>query len=330
MLSVKPRLLLTAGEPGGIGPDICLALAHEQPLAAIAVVADPAVMSDRARQLGMATPDWPVCSWERPFGDEHAPGIALLPIDFPAPVVTGRTDPRNVGCLLDGLARAADLVLAGEADALVTAPVQKSVIIEAGVAFSGHTEFLAELAGAPQPVMLLVAGALRVALATTHLPLRNVPDAITTDGLTRTLAILHADLESRYGLANPRIAVCGLNPHAGEGGHLGTEDDTVIAPAITRAQRDGLDVFGPVPADTAFTPVVGHVDAVLAMYHDQGLPVIKHAGFGNAVNVTLGLPMIRTSVDHGTALAIAGSGDADPQSLLAAIAEAQKLVRHDA
>ena len=216
MLSVKPRLLLTAGEPGGIGPDICLALAHEQPLAAIAIVADPAVLSDRARQLGLATPDWPVGSWERPFGDEHAPGIALLPIEFPAPVVAGNTDPRNVACLLDGLARAANLVLAGEADALVTAPVQKSVIIEAGVAFSGHTEFLAELAGAPQPVMLLVAGALRVALATTHLPLRQVPDAITTDRLTRTLTILHADLISRYGLANPRIAVCGLNPHAGE------------------------------------------------------------------------------------------------------------------
>ena len=328
MLTVQPRLVVTAGEPAGIGPDICLAIAQQPPPAAIAIVADQAALAARARALGLPAPDWPVRSWERPFGDTEAPGVSLLPLSYPAPVVPGHLEPANANELVDGLARAARLVLNDEADALVTAPVQKSTIIDAGIAFSGHTEFLAELSGSKQPVMLLVAGALRVALATTHMPLRDVPDAITPDRLTAVLTVLNADLAQRYALERPRIAVCGLNPHAGEGGHLGHEDSAIIAPAIAAAQRSGMDVFGPVPADTAFTAAVGQVDAVLAMYHDQGLPVIKHSGFGGAVNVTLGLPMIRTSVDHGTALALAGSGDADAASLLAAVNEALRLIHH--
>ena len=328
MLTVQPRLLLTAGEPAGIGPDICLAVAQQPPAAALAIVADPAVLAERARQLNIAVPQWPERAWDEPFRDTEQPGVSLLPLSFPAPVVPGEPDPANAACLLDGLTRAAELVMNGAADALVTAPVQKSVIIDAGIGFSGHTEFLADLCGASQPVMLLVSGALRVALATTHLPLRAVPDAITEARLCNVLNVLNTDLSQRYGLTRPRIAVCGLNPHAGEGGHLGHEDDAVIAPAIAAARDAGLDVFGPVPADTAFTPAVGHVDAILAMYHDQGLPVIKHAGFGSAVNVTLGLPIIRTSVDHGTALTLAGSGQADAASLAAAIDEALRLLRH--
>lgn len=214
-------------------------------------------------------------------------------------------------------------------DAMVTAPVQKSTIAASGVRFSGHTEYLAERCGTPRPVMMLVAGDLRVALATTHLPLRAVPDAITTGGLIEVLRIMHADLRDKFGLPAPRIAVCGLNPHAGEDGLLGHEDRQAIAPAIDAVRREGILAHGPVPADTAFTPrELARADAVLAMYHDQGLPVLKHAGFGHAVNVTLGLPVLRTSVDHGTALSLAGTGRADPGSLQAAVTLAARLVAH--
>ncbi|MFM7626303.1 MAG: 4-hydroxythreonine-4-phosphate dehydrogenase PdxA, partial [Gammaproteobacteria bacterium] len=223
---------------------------------------------------------------------------------------------------------ALDGVRAGRWDAMVTAPVQKSTIAASGVKFSGHTEHLAERCGTPLPVMMLVAGDLRVALATTHLPLRAVPDAITTGGLLAILRIMHADLRDKFALAAPRIAVCGLNPHAGEDGLLGHEDRAVIAPAIEAARAEGILAHGPVPADTAFTPrALEGADAVLAMYHDQGLPVLKHAGFGHAVNVTLGLPVVRTSVDHGTALTLAGTGRADPGSLRAAAMLAADLVR---
>jgi 4-hydroxythreonine-4-phosphate dehydrogenase len=209
---------------------------------------------------------------------------------------------------------------------MVTAPVQKSTIAASGVRFSGHTEYLAERCGVARPVMLLVAGDLRVALATTHLPLRAVPDALTTDGLVEVLRIMHADLRDKFALPAPRIAVCGLNPHAGEDGLLGHEDREVIAPAIATARQEGILAHGPVPADTAFTPrELARADAVLAMYHDQGLPVLKHAGFGHAVNITLGLPVLRTSVDHGTALSLAGTGRADPGSLQAAVTLAARL-----
>jgi 4-hydroxythreonine-4-phosphate dehydrogenase len=245
------------------------------------------------------------------FRIEHVP--------LAAPVATGKLDTRNARHVLTLLDRALAGCRSGEFDAMVTAPVQKSVINDAGIAFTGHTEYLADACGVPRPVMLLAAGSLRVALATTHLPLRAVGDAITAASLDEILDILQHDLSRHFGLSRPRIGVCGLNPHAGESGHLGTEDRDVIAPAIERARAAGMLVDGPLPADTVFVPrALSNYDVVLAMYHDQGLPVLKHAGFGHAVNVTLGLPIIRTSVDHGTALDLAGTGRADSGSLIAA------------
>jgi 4-hydroxythreonine-4-phosphate dehydrogenase len=238
----------------------------------------------------------------------------------------GRLDPANARYVLALLDRAIEGCRSGEFDAMVTAPVQKSVINDAGIAFTGHTEYLASRTGAELPVMMLVAGRLRVALATTHLPLRQVSDAIDSEGLARLIGVLDADLRRRFGFSRPRILVCGLNPHAGEGGHLGREEIDVIAPAIERARARGADVSGPIPADTAFTPhSLADADVVLAMYHDQGLPALKLAGFGSAVNVTLGLPIIRTSVDHGTALSLAGTGQAESGSLSAALEQAITL-----
>ena len=263
---------------------------------------------------------------------DYTPGsaseVGVLPViaqPLAAKAVCGQPDPRNAQSLLDGLRRGVDGCVSGEFGALVTAPLQKSSIIDAGIAFTGHTEFLAELTSAPLPVMLLASDDMRVALATTHLPLRDVPDAITIDGLMAVIDVLNRDLQLRFGIERPAIVVCGLNPHAGEGGHLGKEDAAVIEPAVAACRERGIDVRGPLPADTAFTPAAGPSDAILAMYHDQGLPVIKYAGFGNAVNVTLGLPIIRTSVDHGTALDLAGKGEADPGSLLAAVRLAATL-----
>lgn len=302
-------IVVTAGEPAGIGPDLCLALANEPVCEQLVIVADPEVLRIRALKLGIPFPT-------------H---LNLLPIDCPEPAVCGTPSVSNAAALLDGLRRAVDGCLQGQFAALVTAPMQKSIVNDAGIAFSGHTEFLAEACGVDTPVMLLVAGNLRVALATTHMPLREVPDFLSKDGIRNVIQILHADLQSRFGIASPEIVVCGLNPHAGESGHLGHEDELVIAPVVRELAASGMNVRGPLPADTAFTPAAGHKDAVVAMYHDQGLPVLKYAGFGNAVNVTLGLPMIRTSVDHGTALDIAGTGTADPGSLFAAIELAAML-----
>lgn len=242
------------------------------------------------------------------------------------PVVPGRPDPANSSYVLRLIDRAVDGALAGEFDALVTAPVAKGVINDAGITFSGHTEYLQQRTKAARAVMLLTTGQLRVALATTHLPLNAVAAAITIESLTEVATILAAELHSRFGISAPRIAVCGLNPHAGEGGHLGDEELRVIRPAVQRLQRAGIRASGPLPADTVFVPrVLAGFDAVLAMYHDQGLPVIKHAGFEDAVNVTLGLPIIRTSPDHGTAFDLAGSGRADPRSLIAAVELASRL-----
>jgi 4-hydroxythreonine-4-phosphate dehydrogenase len=258
-----------------------------------------------------------------PIGDQSLfPGMKVDHVPLVRPRVPGKLDPANSAYVLAVLDRAIDGCLRGEYQAMVTAPVQKSVINDAGIAFTGHTEYLAERAKAPHVVMMLVGGGLRVALATTHLPLADVPRAITRDSLGATLRVLHHDLQERFRIARPRILVAGLNPHSGESGHLGTEDRDVIAPAILQAQSEGLDVAGPIPADTLFVPErLKGVDAVLAMYHDQGLPVLKYASFGRGVNVTLGLPFVRTSVDHGTALDLAGTGRADPGSL----AEALKL-----
>jgi len=252
--------------------------------------------------------------------------LTVLHVPLAAAAVPGRLDVRNGAQVVALIDRAVDGCRSGEFAGMVTAPVQKSLVNDAGIAFTGHTEHIARRCGTPLPVMMLVAGGLRVALATTHLPLRAVADALSVDGLVQVLRIVDRDLRAHFGLARPRIAVCGLNPHAGESGHLGDEELRVIGPALAQSRAAGLDVTGPWPADTLFVPRhLQGVDAVLAMFHDQGLPVLKHAGFGEAVNVTLGLPIVRTSVDHGTALDLAGSGRADAGSLAAAIALAGVL-----
>ena len=295
----KP-LVVTAGEPAGVGPELCNALVGTRFENDIVVIGDRRQLDDR---------------------------LAIIDMPFPATVEPGSPATTNAPTLLDGLRHAAQGCLDGEFSGMVTAPVAKSVIADSGVAFTGHTEFLAEITGAALPVMMLVAGDLRVALATTHLPLSEVPAAVTPQVLESVVRVLHADLRRFFGIANPDIVVCGLNPHAGEEGLLGREEIDVIAPTLERLRADGLDLRGPLPADTAFTPACGCKDAVLAMYHDQGLPVLKYAGFGHAVNVTLGLPIVRTSVDHGTAFDIAGRGEADPGSLLAAVELALDMAR---
>ncbi len=291
-MTLSKPLVVTAGEPAGIGPELCNALADSRFCADIVVVGDRRQIDSR---------------------------LEVIDHPFPVEVAPGKPDPANADVLLAGLRHAAAGCMRGDYAAMVTAPLAKSVIADSGVAFTGHTEFLAEITGAELPVMMLVAGDLRVALATTHLPLRDVADALTPELLERVIRILHADLQGKFGIEQPDIVVCGLNPHAGEGGHLGNEENAFMAPLLERLRDAGLGVRGPLPADTAFTPAAGSKDAILAMYHDQGLPVLKFAGFGHAVNVTLGLPIIRTSVDHGTAFDIAGTGKADMGSLLAAV-----------
>ena len=320
------RIVLTAGEPAGIGPELCLQIAATKLPVEVVVVADPRVLHDRAKQVGLPVQieEWSTATKRRAATRQDH--LAVLPIEFPRPDCCGRPDPGNAQVLLAGLAQAAERTLSGEFDALVTGPVQKSTINAAGIPFSGHTEFLADILGADLPVMMLTAGTLRVALATTHLPLARVAAAIDSDNLKQVIRILNRSLIDRYRIGEPSIVVCGLNPHAGEDGHLGDEEKTIIEPALAELRREGIKITGPLPADTAFTPAAGPADVVLAMYHDQGLPVIKYAGFGRAVNVTLGLPIVRTSVDHGTALDLAGSGQADPGSLLAAIHEAHTLL----
>jgi 4-hydroxythreonine-4-phosphate dehydrogenase len=314
-----PRILITPGEPAGIGPDLVLRLAQEPWNAELVAVCDPQLMRTRALQLGLATA-FEDADLDAP-PEAHEPGfLNILPVSTAVPAEAGRLDPANAPYVLDTLRRAVSECRAGRAHAMVTGPVQKSVINDAGHSFSGHTEFLADLTRTRTPVMMLVADRLRVALVTTHLPLRSVPAAITKRRLTSTLRVLERDLREKFGCARPRILVCGLNPHAGESGHLGREEIDVIEPVLADLRDDGLDLVGPLPADTLFVPArLADADAVLAMYHDQGLPVLKHAGFGEAVNVTLGLPIIRTSVDHGTALDLAGTGKADEGSLQAAV-----------
>jgi 4-hydroxythreonine-4-phosphate dehydrogenase len=292
-------IALTSGEPAGIGPELCVALSKEHFAARLVAIGDRSLLKNL----------------------EHVEHVALE-----RPVVPGKLEPANARYVLRILERAVQGCLAGEFDAMVTAPVQKSVINDAGVAFSGHTEFLAQRAGAAQVVMMLVGGGLRVALATTHLPLSAVPGAITKDSLLRVLNVVNHDLKTKFRIARPRILVAGLNPHSGESGHLGREDIEVIAPAIAAAAAQGIDATGPIPADTLFVPQrLEHADCALAMYHDQGLPVLKYASFGRGVNVTLGLPFVRTSVDHGTALDLAGSGRADPGSMIEAVKLAVEL-----
>lgn len=315
MSKYLPTLIMTAGEPAGIGPDLAVMASQKEFDCRLAVCADPALLTERADRLGV---DVSIVEWRKQV---HKVGrLAVIPVMLNTAVKAGQLNTANASYVLNTLQRAAHGCLQGEFDALVTGPLQKSVINDAGINFTGHTEFLAELSGTPRVVMMLATDTLRVALATTHLPLRDVSAQITKELLSEVLLILHHDLQTKFNLQQPRIAVCGLNPHAGEGGHLGTEEIDVIEPVVKALRMQGLSVIGPLPADTVFVPRhLEQADVVLAMYHDQGLPVLKHAGFGNAVNITLGLPFIRTSVDHGTALELAGSGKIETGSLLQAI-----------
>jgi 4-hydroxythreonine-4-phosphate dehydrogenase len=319
-----PRILITSGEPAGIGPDACVTLAQSSWEADLVVAADSGLLADTASALNLPLNLVPY-DLRQPAA-HRAGSLRVLEIPLRTAVRAGHPDPRNAPYVIEMLDRASDGCSNGEFAAMVTAPVQKSTLMEGGYAFTGHTEYLAERTRAALPVMMLLSGSLRVALVSTHLPLSEVPRAITRTRLRATLRIVHNDLQRYFALNAPRIAVLGLNPHAGEAGHLGREEIDIIEPVIQELRLEGLDLQGPVPADTAFTPrFLATTDVIVAMYHDQGLPVIKHASFGKAVNITLGLPILRTSVDHGTALDLARSGKADVGSLHAALALAIEL-----
>lgn len=308
-------IVITSGEPAGIGPDIIAAIEPARFDARLVIVGDRGLLAERARALGSK-----IGYVEYGRQAVSANRIEVIHQPLARPSLAGSLDAANAGYVLEMLKRACRGCLEGEFEAMVTAPVQKEIINRAGLVFSGHTEYLADLCAAPMPVMLLIAGSLRVALVTTHLPLREVADAISADTIRAVSEVLARDLRARFGIDEPRIKVCGLNPHAGENGYLGREEIDIIIPALDDLRSRGIGVEGPYPADTLFTaPMLADADAVLAMYHDQGLPVLKHVGFHNAVNTTLGLPIVRTSVDHGTALDLAGSGKARPESLFAAI-----------
>ena len=323
-----PRLALTSGEPAGIGPELIARLAASPIPADLIAVSDRGLLQRAAEACGVQLHIKPFDG--APQVLRAAGSLRLVEIPLRAQEIPGAPDPRNAFHVLNALARAADGCLSGEFDAVVTAPVQKAVINDAGEAFSGHTEFFARRAGC-EVVMMLASPSLRVALATTHLPLAKVPAAITAAGLTRSLQIVEAALVAKFGIREPRIAVLGLNPHAGEGGHIGEEEITTIMPALDSLRAQGMRLLGPLPADTAFIPAQrAHYDAVLAMYHDQALPVLKSEAFDRTVNITLGLPFIRTSVDHGTALDLAGTGRADPSSMFAAAELALQLVARQA
>ncbi len=323
------RIAITPGEPAGIGPDICIQLAQQpDPDSERIVVADPDLLQQRAAQLGLPL-TLRSFSVSAPRQANAAGELRIIPVPLRAPVVAGTLNAANAAYVLDTLRTAVQFCQDGSTDAMVTGPVQKSIINEAGFPFTGHTEFLADLCKCELTVMMLATEGLRVALATTHLPLLQVPAAITRPLLRSIIRILDADLRLRFGIARPAILVCGLNPHAGEGGHLGREEIETIEPVLEEMRALGIDVIGPLPADTLFTDkYLANADAVLSMYHDQGLPVLKFKGFGNASNITLGLPIIRTSVDHGTALDLAGSGKASVGSLVEAIATAKVMARH--
>ena len=329
------RLALTPGEPAGIGPDLCIQLAQSASGHELVTVADPDLLTERARLLGL-----PLSL--RPFDPDQPPTpnqpgeLTLHAVPLQGPSMPGTLNVANAAYVLKTLEHAVDLCLEDHCSALVTAPVHKGIINDAGIPFSGHTEFLAQRTGG-HPVMMLSTGArpgvdrfdLRVALVTTHLPIKDVAEAITADVLKQVLHNLHGDLITRFGATDPHILVCGLNPHAGEGGHLGREELEVINPTLDELRSMGMNLTGPLPADTLFTPkYLEQADAVLAMYHDQGLPVLKFMGFGRAVNITLGLPIIRTSVDHGTALDLAGSGKAHVSSLQEALNTAVEMSQH--
>lgn len=314
-----PKIVVTSGEPAGIGPDLCIMLAHKSLNAQLVVIADVAMLNNRAEQLGISLSITP---YAKEITSQHIGNgtLTVLNQQVSNAVNASTLDKRNSQYVLNTLTTAALGCVSNEFDAMVTAPVHKGIINEAGIAFSGHTEFLAELTNTPQVVMTLVGSGLRVALATTHLALKDVPAAITKSSLETTIRILNHDLAHKFGLANPCILVAGLNPHAGEDGYLGREEIDIINPVLEKLRAEGMQLIGALPADTLFAKHhLSKADAVLAMYHDQGLPVLKHASFGEGVNVTLGLPIIRTSVDHGTALDLAGTGNIEIGSMLAAI-----------
>ncbi len=321
------RIVFTPGEPAGIGPDLCVQLAQRKLHCDLVVVADPQLLTQRAKQLNLPLQINEVDA--NSPAQASTPGrLCVLPVKLKKPSTPGGLDPDNAEYVLQCLRIATNGCLNSSFDALVTGPVHKGIINDAGLPFTGHTEFLAELTQAT-PVMMLATTGLRVALVTTHLPLAEISRAITPQLLEQITRILHNDLQRHFGLDRPEILVCGLNPHAGEGGHLGREEIEVITPVLDRLRQEGMLLHGPLPADTLFTPhYLEQADAVLAMYHDQGLPVLKHMGFGQAVNITLGLPIIRTSVDHGTALVLAGTGKANPGSLDVALETAREMALH--
>jgi 4-hydroxythreonine-4-phosphate dehydrogenase len=316
-----PRIALTPGEPAGIGPDLCIQLAQRDLPCEIIVIASPKLLEQRAQQLGLPLQIQEFDS-TKPSTPHAAGCLTVLPVELAEPVQCGRLNTANSRYVLKTITKATKGCMDVLFDAMVTGPVHKGVINDAGLSFSGHTEFIAGITGG-HPVMMLATPGLRVALATTHLPLSEVSQAITHARLRMVIRILDQELRSRFDITHPKILVCGLNPHAGENGHLGREEIEIIEPVLDTFRKQGLNLHGPLPADTLFTDkYLASADAVLAMYHDQGLPVLKHMGFGQAVNITLGLPVIRTSVDHGTALELAGTGKADLGSLQFALQNA--------
>ncbi len=314
-----PRIALTPGEPAGIGPDLCAKIAQQSYAAELVVITDPEILASRAKQLGLPLELETLSLASTPT--PHKPGrLKVIPIAIPGQVVPGQLNIDHEEHVLNTLRRAVTGCIQGNFSALVTGPVNKEAINQAGYTFSGHTEFLAMLTNTPSVVMMLATTGLRVALVTTHLPLKDIFHAITPQRLEQTLRITQLALQRQFRIKQPRILVCGLNPHAGEGGHMGKEEQEIITPVIRRLSKAGLHITGPLPADTIFIEkYLANADVIVAMYHDQGLPVLKHMGFGNAVNITLGLPFIRTSVDHGTALELAGQDTVDAGSLDAAV-----------
>jgi 4-hydroxythreonine-4-phosphate dehydrogenase len=321
------RIALTSGEPAGIGPDLCVALAQSDLPCQLIAIGSPDLLQERAKRLGLPLKLIEFKS-EAPIDAQVAGQLTVMPVDLLAPVIAGKLNPANSRYVLKTISKAAQGCMKRSFAAMVTAPVHKSNINDAGFAFSGHTEFIADITGG-SPVMMLATPGLRVALVTIHLPLSEVPKAITHTRLRQVIRTLDNDLRNRFSINSPRILVCGLNPHAGENGYLGREEIDIIEPVLNGLRKQGINLDGPLPADTLFTPkYLNKADAVLAMYHDQGLPVLKHMGFGSAANITLGLPIIRTSVDHGTALDLAGTGMADSGSLRYALETALMMANN--
>lgn len=325
-MAITPRIIITPGEPAGIGPDIILQIAQQTWDAELVVVSDPVLLTDRAKQLQLPI-KLITFDLEQPSSPHQPSTLKVIPIKLNAPCIAGQLNPENAQSVINSLTVATDYCLQHHAQALVTGPVHKALMNDAGIAFSGHTEFLTQHCDTKQSLMLFVVDKLKVALATTHVPLAKVPKKITVELLVSQLRLLHRELQNRFSIKDPHILVCGLNPHAGESGHLGHEEIETITPALNILRSENINVTGPLPADTIFTEkYLNSADAIFAMYHDQALPVVKYLGFDRAVNVTLGLPIIRTSVDHGTALDLAGTGKANAGSLFAAICLATSLL----